>query len=109
MNFQVLRRTVATHLQGIGSVKDIQFALRHTKPQMAQEEYVQPVESSIRSTVEKLAALLRPSSHISRLLHCSQVRGILSYLLIRFHYTRIVQIAVPYGAMAGKIPCGIAL
>jgi integrase len=58
VNYQVFRRSCATHMQGIGSVKDIQFALRHTKPQMAQEEYVQPVESSIRATVEKLATLL---------------------------------------------------
>jgi integrase len=60
VNYQVFRRSCATHMQGIGSVKDIQYALRHTKPQMAQDEYVQPIESSVRATVEKLASLLLP-------------------------------------------------
>ena len=58
MNFQVLRRTVATHVQGIGSAKDTQTMLRHTKPDTAQINYVQPVEDSVRSAVDKLASLL---------------------------------------------------
>jgi integrase len=58
VNFQVLRRTVATHVQGIGSAKDTQTMLRHTKPDTAQEHYVQPVEDSVRSAVDKLAATL---------------------------------------------------
>lgn len=58
VNFQVLRRTVATHVQGMGSAKDTQTMLRHTKPDTAQINYVQPVEDSVRSTVDKLAATL---------------------------------------------------
>jgi integrase len=58
VNFQVLRRTVATHVQGIGSAKDTQTMLRHTKPDTAQINYVQPVEDSVRSAVDKLAATL---------------------------------------------------
>jgi hypothetical protein len=55
---QVLRRTVATHVQGIGSAKDTQTMLRHTTPDTAQINYVQPVEDSVRSAVDKLAATL---------------------------------------------------
>lgn len=58
MNFQVLRRTVATHVQGMGNAKDVQTMLRHTKPETAQINYVQPVEDSVRSAVDKLAATL---------------------------------------------------
>jgi integrase len=58
VNFQVLRRTVATHVQGLGSAKDTQTMLRHTKPDTAQINYVQPVEDSVRSAVDKLAGAL---------------------------------------------------
>jgi integrase len=60
VNFQVLRRTVATHVQGLGSAKDTQTMLRHTKPDTAQINYVQPVEESVRAAVDKLAAMLLP-------------------------------------------------
>jgi hypothetical protein len=53
VNFQVLRRTAATHVQGIGSAKDTQTMLRHTKPDTAQINYVQPVEDSVRSAVDQ--------------------------------------------------------
>ena len=58
MNFQVLRRTVAMHVQGNGNAKETQTMLRHTKPDTAQINYVQPVEDSVRSAVDKLAATL---------------------------------------------------
>jgi hypothetical protein len=57
VNIQMLRRTVATHVQGMGSAKDTQ-TMRHTKPDTAQINYVQPVEDSVRSAVDKLAATL---------------------------------------------------
>jgi len=46
------------HLQGMGSAKDTQTMLRHTKPDTAQINYVQPVEDSVRSAVDKLAGTL---------------------------------------------------
>jgi hypothetical protein len=42
----------------MGSAKDTQTILRYTKPDTAQINYVQPVEDSVRSTVDKLAATL---------------------------------------------------
>jgi hypothetical protein len=58
VNIQMLRRTLATQVQGMGSAKDTQTMLRHTKPDTAQISYVQPVEDSVRSAVDKLAATL---------------------------------------------------
>jgi integrase len=60
VSFQIFRRSVASHAQGLGSVKDIQTMLRHSKPDMAQAEYVQPMEVSVRSTMDKLAAMFLP-------------------------------------------------
>jgi hypothetical protein len=42
--------------RSMGSAKDTQTMLRHTKPDTAQEHYVQPVEDSVRSAVDKLRA-----------------------------------------------------
>ncbi len=58
VNFQVFRRTVATQVQTMGNAKDVQTMLRHTKPDTAQINYVQPVEDSVRSAVDKLASTL---------------------------------------------------
>jgi integrase len=58
LNFQVLRRTVATHLQGLGSPKDVASILRHKNPSTAQEHYVQMVADSVKQAQEKLADLL---------------------------------------------------
>jgi integrase len=58
VNFQVLRRTVATHAQRLGSPKDIAAILRHTKPDMAALEYTQQQDEGVRSAVEKLEALI---------------------------------------------------
>jgi len=58
LNFQVLRRSVATHAQHLGSPKDIASILRHRKTDTAQLEYVQRMEASVRQTAEKLAETL---------------------------------------------------
>jgi integrase len=61
VNFQIVRRTVATLSQNLGSPKDIQTILRHKKPDTAQAHYVQAQEASVRATVEALAeSLLHP-------------------------------------------------
>jgi integrase len=57
-NFQMLRRSVATHLQGLGSPKDVASVLRHRKTDTAQAHYVQMVEESVREATEKLATAL---------------------------------------------------
>jgi integrase len=62
VSFQIIRRSVATHAQEVGSGKSVQYMLRHSKPDMSAEEYVEPVESSVRATVDALASLFLPKS-----------------------------------------------
>ncbi len=58
LNFQVLRRTVATHAQHLGSPKDIATMLRHRKTETSQQHYIQAMDSTVRETGEKLASTL---------------------------------------------------
>jgi integrase len=55
LNFQILRRTAATHAQDLGSPKDIQTILRHKKLETAQQHYVQAIEETVKRTSERLA------------------------------------------------------
>jgi integrase len=54
MNHQALRRTCATHMQHLGSVKDIQAHLRHARPNITAEVYMQEIPASVRAAVELL-------------------------------------------------------
>jgi integrase len=51
LNFQVLRRTMATLSQHAGSVKDIQTHLRHRTADVTAQEYMQPITDSARGMV----------------------------------------------------------
>jgi integrase len=48
LNFQVLRRTMATLAQKKGSVKDIQAHLRHAKADTTANEYMQELPESVK-------------------------------------------------------------
>ncbi len=56
LNFQVLRRTVATHAQHLGSLKDVQTIMRHKKAETTQQIYIQAIDKQVRATGELLAA-----------------------------------------------------
>ena len=58
VNFQILRRTVATHAQHLGSPKDIATIMRHKKIATAQDHYVQEIAATVKATTEKLAVKL---------------------------------------------------
>jgi integrase len=58
LNFQILRRSVATHMQCLGSPQDIAGLLRHTRPQTAAEHYVQIIPESVRQAGERLAVAI---------------------------------------------------
>src|ERR1019366_561599 len=58
VNFQMLRRSVATHLQDKGSPKDIATIMRHRSAETAQQHYVQTVDASVRPALDKLAEKL---------------------------------------------------
>jgi integrase len=51
LNFQILRRTMATLSQRAGSVKDVQALLRHKTPDVTASEYMQSVPETTRTMV----------------------------------------------------------
>jgi integrase len=56
LNFQILRRTVATQAQSLGSPKDISTIMRHSKTETAQQHYIMAIEASVKETTERLAS-----------------------------------------------------
>jgi len=66
LNFQILRRTVATHAQHLGSPKDIATIMRHKKVETSQEHYVQAIDQTVRETGEQLAAKMFSIRAVSR-------------------------------------------
>jgi integrase len=62
LTHQALRRSCATHMQGNGSIKDIQAHLRHAQPNVTAEVYMQAIPESVRKAVESLDNLLKPAA-----------------------------------------------
>ena len=58
LNFQVLRRTIATLAQKKGGVKDVQGILGHSKPDITAAVYMQEIEESVKQTLEAIYAEL---------------------------------------------------
>jgi integrase len=58
LNFQVMRRTMATQAQGMGSVKDIQAHLRHAKADTTANEYMQELPESVKKMVGSVYLML---------------------------------------------------
>jgi hypothetical protein len=56
LNFQVMRRTIAT--QKTGSVKEIQEHLRHSKPYTTANEYMQGLLERVQKMVESVYTML---------------------------------------------------
>ena len=59
VTFQVIRRAIATLAQHLGSVKDVQGLLRHEKPTLAAEVYMQEIPETVRRTVNSIHKELR--------------------------------------------------
>jgi integrase len=58
LTFQVLRRTMATRAQNLGSVKDIQSHLRHSRADTTANEYMQELPESVQQMVGTVYAML---------------------------------------------------
>jgi integrase len=58
LNFQVLRRTIATLAQTKGNVKDVQGILGHTKADTTVNVYMQPIEEGVKQTLDAIYAEL---------------------------------------------------
>jgi len=54
ITFQALRRTFATQVRGIGTVKDAQTQLRHSNATTTMNVYTQEIPASVKATVEAL-------------------------------------------------------
>jgi len=65
LNFQVLRRTIATLAQTKGSIKDVQGLLGHTKADTTANVYIQVIEASVRETQEAIYAELKAPAKLA--------------------------------------------
>jgi integrase len=54
LNFQVLRRTIATLAQTKGGVKDVQGVLGHAKADTTVNVYMQPIEAGVKRTLDAI-------------------------------------------------------
>ena len=59
LNFQILRRTMATQAQRMGSVEDIQAHLRHARPDTTAYEHMQEPPKSVQEMVGSMYAKLK--------------------------------------------------
>jgi integrase len=58
LNFQVLRRTIATLAQTKGNVKDVQGILGHSNPDITAGVYLQTIEEGVKLTLDAIYAEL---------------------------------------------------
>jgi integrase len=58
LSFQVLRRTIATRAQKLGSVKDVQSHLRHSRADTTANEYMQELPESVQQMVGAVYLML---------------------------------------------------
>lgn len=58
LNFQVLRRTMATLAQTKGGVKDVQGVLGHAKADATVNVYMQEIEAGVKQTLAAIYAEL---------------------------------------------------
>ncbi len=68
LTFQVLRRTMATRAQALGSVKDIQAHLRHSRADTTANEYMQELPESVQQMVGTVYALLTETATRQRVM-----------------------------------------
>ena len=66
LNFQVMRRTMATQAQSMGSVKDIQAHLRHAKADTTANEYMQELPDSVKKMVGSVYTMLMKGGEVQQ-------------------------------------------
>ena len=67
VNFQILRRTMATQAQSMGSVKDIQAHLRHAKADTTANEYMQELPESVKTMVGSVYTMIKKGGNAKQL------------------------------------------
>ena len=63
LNFQIIRRTIATRAQNLGSVKDIQSHLRHSRADTTANEYMQELPESVQQMAGTVYAMLAGNAY----------------------------------------------
>ena len=59
LTFQVIRRTIATLAQKMGTVKDVQGILRHSRAGTTTDVYMQEIPEGVRATVNSIHTELK--------------------------------------------------
>ncbi|MGB7554120.1 MAG: tyrosine-type recombinase/integrase [Candidatus Korobacteraceae bacterium] len=59
LTFQVIRRTIATLAQKMGTVKDVQGLLRHSRAATTTDVYMQEIPEGVHATINAIHAELR--------------------------------------------------
>jgi len=65
LNFQVLRRTMATLAQTKGGIKDVQGVLGHSKADTTVNVYMQPIEAGVKSTLDAIYSELTAREEVA--------------------------------------------
>jgi integrase len=65
LNFQVLRRTMATLAQTKGGIKDVQGVLGHSKTDTTVNVYMQPIEAGVKSTLDAIYSELTAREEVA--------------------------------------------
>jgi integrase len=60
VNFQIIRRTVATWANSLGTLKDTQTIMRHKRAETTQTHYIQAIDATVRDTLERLDETFNP-------------------------------------------------
>jgi integrase len=66
LTFQVIRRTIATLAQKMGTVKDVQGILRHSRAGTTADVYMQEIPESVRATVNSIHTELKSGTGTRR-------------------------------------------
>src|SRR5581483_4686979 len=67
LTFQVIRRTTATLAQKMGTVKDVQGLLRHSRTATTTDVYMQEIPEGVRATVDSFHRELKADSAKQRI------------------------------------------
>ena len=66
LTFQVIRRTIATLAQNMGTVKDVQGMMRHSRTATTTDVYMQELPEGVRATVNSIHDELESSNSPQR-------------------------------------------
>lgn len=66
VNFQIIRRTVATWANSLGTLKDTQTIMRHKRAETTQNNYIQAIDVTVRETLSRLDETFNPPLQLTQ-------------------------------------------